>query len=59
MSSVSEEPQSFAGEQDPETVIGDLRKQLDAVKARMSEHRSQMDAVGLRSPSDNDNSEQA
>ena len=46
MTSVPDEPASWPAD-DPDTVIRDLREQLDAAKAVMREHRDQMRAAGL------------
>jgi hypothetical protein len=52
MSRVSEEPRSWPDEAAGERLADDLRRQIDATKARFSEHREQMEAVGLAKPED-------
>jgi hypothetical protein len=47
MTRVSDEPASWRPDQDPDALMGDLRRQIDAAKARMSEHREQLRAAGL------------
>ena len=42
-----DEPASWATEPDAETVVRDMRDGLEAAKARLSEHRDQMQAAGL------------
>lgn len=41
------EPASWTQDSDPETVARDMRERLKAAKARMREHRAQMQAAGL------------
>jgi hypothetical protein len=47
MTRVADEPQSWTVESDPETVVRDMREGIEAAKARLSEHRAQMQAAGL------------
>jgi len=54
MTRVPDEPQSFSPEPDGDALLGDLRRQLEAVKARMAEHRLQAQAVGLSSTGETD-----
>lgn len=56
MTSVPDEPVSWPPD-DPEAVARDLREQLEAAKARMQEHREQMQAAGLSGTSDTSPSE--
>jgi len=57
MSRVPDELQSWPAEPEGDALLGDLRKQLDAVKARLSEHRLQMQAAGLNPPGEADESQ--
>ena len=52
MTRTPDEPKSWPAEADAETVLGDLRRQIDAVKARLEEHRLQMHAAGLTTERD-------
>jgi hypothetical protein len=52
MSRIPEEPPSWPAAPDPEAVLDDLRRQIEAAKARLSEHRDQMLAAGLAGTSD-------
>jgi hypothetical protein len=47
MSSVPNEPPSRPTEADADALMRDLRRQLEAVKASLEEHRLQMHAAGL------------
>lgn len=47
MPRISEEAQSWPHDPEAETLLGDLRRQIEAAKARLSEHRDQMRAAGL------------
>ena len=49
MSRAPDEPRSWPAEPEPgaEVVLDDLRRQIEAVKARLEEHRMQMYAAGL------------
>jgi hypothetical protein len=49
MSRALDEPRSWPAEPDAraEAVLDDLRRQIEAVKARLEEHRMQMHAAGL------------
>jgi hypothetical protein len=57
MTRVPDEPQSFSPEPDGDALLGDLRRQLEAVKARMAEDRLQAQAVGLSSTGETDSAE--
>ncbi len=47
MSRIPEEPRSWSAEIDAEAVVDKLRRQIEAVKARLEEHRTQMHAAGF------------
>jgi hypothetical protein len=47
MPRISEEPPTWPDDRDPDALLDDLRRQIDAAKARLSEHRDQMRAAGL------------
>ena len=47
MSEASSHPAPMAAAEDGEAALADLRRQLDAMKQRMSERRSQLHAAGL------------
>jgi hypothetical protein len=47
MTRVPDEPQRWPVETDPETLLGDLRRQIEVARSRLSEHREQMQAAGL------------
>jgi hypothetical protein len=47
MSSVPDEPPTWAEPPDPDATAQALREQLAHAKARMQEHRDQMTAAGL------------
>jgi hypothetical protein len=51
MTRVPDEPQTWSIETDPETLLGDLRRQIEAARSRLSEHREQMQAAGIAGPS--------
>jgi hypothetical protein len=53
MTRVPDEPQTWPVEADPETLLGDLRRQIEAARSRLSEHREQMKAAGLIGPRPN------
>lgn len=50
MSRVSDEARSWAPADEGEEVIVELRSQLEAVRARLEEHRAVMNAAGLAAP---------
>jgi hypothetical protein len=54
MSRLPDEPQSWSSEPEGDALLGDLRHQLEAVKARLTEHRLQMQAAGLGPPAEAD-----
>ncbi len=47
MSRIPDEPRSWSAEIDAEAVVDALRRQIETVKARLEEHRTQMYAAGL------------
>jgi hypothetical protein len=47
MARISDEPSTWPTDRDADTLLDDLRRQIDAAKARLSEHRDQMRAAGL------------
>ena len=47
MSVDSQEPRSWPDEAQADAMLDELRNQLEAMKARMEEHRAQMQAAGL------------
>ncbi len=47
MSRVSDESHTLPPQDDGDATLADLRRQLEAVKRRMEEHRLQMRAAGL------------
>jgi len=54
MSRVPPEPSSWNEAEDAENAARDLREQLAHAKARMQEHRDQMQAAGLTTNQDHD-----
>lgn len=59
MSRVPNEPQSWSPPDEADEVLGELRAQLDRVKARMAEHWEAMEAVGLTRPKRGNSEESA
>jgi hypothetical protein len=47
-----DEPKSWPPRPDPEEVASQLRREIERAKARLEEHRAQMQAAGLTGSSD-------
>lgn len=52
MSRVPEEPPSWSAKAEEDALFTELRQQLEAVRARLSAHREEMEAAGLTSTRD-------
>lgn len=52
MSRAPDEPKSWADEAEADALLDELRRQIEAVRARLEEHRLQMRAAGLTSERD-------
>jgi hypothetical protein len=59
MTRVPDETPSFQSDPDGDGVMADLRRQLEAAKARLAEHRAQAAAVGLARPAEDDEGREA
>lgn len=57
MSRVPDEPRTWSGKAEAEEVAAELRRQIEAVKAKLEEHRSVMRLAGLTSSAEPDQSE--